>query len=86
MFADEPTGNLDTRNSREILRLLRRTIDELSQTVVLVTHDPAAAAVADQVIFLGDGRIVDLLEGPTPAAVGERLQALTFELAADREA
>jgi len=57
MFADEPTGNLDSATSGEILELLRRSVDEYGQTTVMVTHDPAAAAIADRVLFLADGRI-----------------------------
>ena len=57
MFADEPTGNLDSATSDEILELLRRSVDDFGQTTVMVTHDPKAAAVADRVLFLGDGRI-----------------------------
>jgi putative ABC transport system ATP-binding protein len=59
VFADEPTGNLDSVSSQEILRLLRRAVDDLGQTIVMVTHDPRAAAVADRVLFLADGRIVE---------------------------
>ena len=58
IFADEPTGNLDSTTSQEILALLRRAVDEFGQAVVMVTHDAAAAAVADRVIFLDDGNIV----------------------------
>ena len=58
IFADEPTGNLDSSASQEVLRLLRRAVDELGQTIVMVTHDATAAAVADRVLFLDDGRIV----------------------------
>jgi putative ABC transport system ATP-binding protein len=58
LFADEPTGNLDSSTSAEILDLLRRSVDELGQTTVIVTHDPRAAAIADRVIFLADGEIV----------------------------
>jgi putative ABC transport system ATP-binding protein len=58
VFADEPTGNLDSHSSEEVLGLLRTAVDELSQTVVMVTHDAAAAAVADRVLVLVDGRIV----------------------------
>jgi len=59
VFADEPTGNLDSKSSKEVLALLRRTVDDLGQTIVMVTHDAAAAAVADRLLFLADGRIVD---------------------------
>ena len=58
VFADEPTGNLDSKSSAEVLGLLRRAVDEFGQTVVMVTHDPDAAAVADRLIELADGRIV----------------------------
>jgi putative ABC transport system ATP-binding protein len=58
LFADEPTGNLDSGSSGEILELLRRSVDELGQTIVMVTHDPRAAAIADRVVFLSDGRVV----------------------------
>jgi putative ABC transport system ATP-binding protein len=58
LFADEPTGNLDSTSSGEILELLRRSVDELGQTIVMVTHDPRAAAIADRVVFLSDGRVV----------------------------
>ena len=59
VFADEPTGNLDSRSSEEVLALLRTAVDEFGQTVVMVTHEPAAAAVADRVLVLVDGRIVE---------------------------
>jgi len=59
VFADEPTGNLDSRASTEVLELLRRSVDDLGQTVIMVTHDPAAAAYADRVVELADGRVVD---------------------------
>jgi putative ABC transport system ATP-binding protein len=58
IFADEPTGNLDSHSSEEVLALLRRAVDEFDQTVVMVTHEPAAAATADRVLLLVDGRIV----------------------------
>ena len=58
VFADEPTGNLDSHSSEEVLALLRRAVDEFGQTVVMVTHDPVAAAIADRVLVLVDGRIV----------------------------
>ena len=65
IFGDEPTGNLDSRASGEVLGILRNSVDELGQTVVIVTHDPRAASYADRVLFLADGRIVDELRGPT---------------------
>ena len=74
IFADEPTGNLDTRSGAEVLGFLRRSVDELGQTVVMVTHDPNAASFADLVLFLADGRIVDRLVGPTADAVLERMR------------
>ncbi|WP_042381556.1 ABC transporter ATP-binding protein [Streptacidiphilus melanogenes] len=74
IFADEPTGNLDSRSGAEVLGFLRRSVDELGQTVVMVTHDPNAASFADLVLFLADGRIVDRLEGPTADAVLERMR------------
>ncbi|MFS8481887.1 MAG: ABC transporter ATP-binding protein [Acidimicrobiia bacterium] len=76
VFADEPTGNLDSRAGAEILQLLRRAVDELGQTVVMVTHDPRAAAVADSVVFLADGRIVGRDDGPTTASILERTSSL----------
>ena len=65
VFADEPTGNLDSTSGAEVLELLRRTVDEHGQTVVMVTHDPVAAAYTDRVLFLADGRLVDELRDPT---------------------
>lgn len=76
VFADEPTGNLDSRSSAEVLSFLRRSVDEHRQTVVMVTHDPNAASYADQVVFLGDGKIVDTLHGPTAELVLERMKGL----------
>jgi len=64
VFADEPTGNLDSRSGAEVLELLRRSVDEHAQTVVMVTHDPVAAAWTDRVVFLADGRVVDELRRP----------------------
>ncbi|MFI5528032.1 ABC transporter ATP-binding protein [Kitasatospora sp. NPDC051853] len=74
VFADEPTGNLDSRSGAEVLGLLRGAVRELGQTVVMVTHDPAAAAHADRVVFLADGRITDELHAPTAEAVLERMR------------
>jgi putative ABC transport system ATP-binding protein len=79
VFADEPTGNLDSRASAEILAFLRRSVDEFGQSIVMVTHDPVAASYADRVLFLVDGRIVDEILNPTTAAVLERMKS--FELA-----
>ncbi|MEU8590461.1 ABC transporter ATP-binding protein [Streptomyces sp. NPDC048664] len=74
IFADEPTGNLDSRSGLEVLGFLREAVDALGQTVVMVTHDPSAAAHSDLVLFLGDGRIVDEMPRPTAQAVLERLK------------
>jgi putative ABC transport system ATP-binding protein len=82
VFTDEPTGNLDSRTSGEIMGLLRRAVDELGRTVVLVTHDPAAARYADLVLFLADGRLVDELPDPTV----ERILTVTRRLAGDGRA
>jgi putative ABC transport system ATP-binding protein len=76
VFADEPTGNLDSRSGAEILGFLRRAVDEMAQTVVMVTHDPRAAATADRALFLADGRIVDHLEAPTATTVLDRMSSL----------
>jgi len=74
VFGDEPTGNLDSVSSREILELMRRAVDDLGQTIVMVTHDPSAAIVADRVVFLADGRISGVEERPTLDAVLDRLR------------
>jgi putative ABC transport system ATP-binding protein len=76
LFADEPTGALDTSTSRDVLELLRRLVTEQKQTVIVVTHDPMAAAYADRVIFLADGRIADTLERPTAETVAARMTRL----------
>jgi putative ABC transport system ATP-binding protein len=76
LFADEPTGALDTRTSRDVLELLSGLVAEREQTIIMVTHDPMAAAYAGSVIFLADGRIADTLEQPTAAAVAERMTRL----------
>lgn len=76
VFADEPTGNLDSRAGAEILVFMRKAVDELGQSVVMVTHDPVAAGYADAAWFLADGRIVDQLVGPTPETVLDRMKAL----------
>ncbi|MFI1291913.1 ABC transporter ATP-binding protein [Streptomyces sp. NPDC020792] len=74
IFADEPTGNLDSRAGLEVLGFLRDAVDGLGQTVVMVTHDPNAAAHSDLVLYLADGRIVDAMEHPTAEAVLERMR------------
>ena len=76
MFADEPTGALDTRTAREVLNLLRASVDQAGQTIVMVTHDPVAASYADRVVFLADGRLVGELRKPSPEAVAERMTHL----------
>jgi putative ABC transport system ATP-binding protein len=76
VFADEPTGNLDSHASAEILAFLRQAARELGQTVVMVTHDPVAASYASRVVFLNDGRIVDELAEPTPERVLDHLKQL----------
>jgi len=73
IFADEPTGNLDSRAGTEILTFLRRAVDEMGQTIVMVTHDPMAASYADRIVFLADGRIVDEMLQPTAERVLERM-------------
>jgi putative ABC transport system ATP-binding protein len=75
VFADEPTGNLDSRSGAEILGLMRDAVVQLAQTIVMVTHDPSAAAHADRVVFLADGRVVDTMEAPTADRVLERMKA-----------
>ncbi len=75
IFADEPTGNLDSRASAEILGFLRRAVQELDQTIVMVTHDPVAASYADQALFLADGRLVGRMEAPTAQKVLDRIKA-----------
>jgi putative ABC transport system ATP-binding protein len=83
VFADEPTGNLDSRSGIEVLRFLRRAVDELGQTAVMVTHDPNAASHADRVVFLVDGRIVGELVDPTADLVLDRIKHL--DTATERE-
>jgi putative ABC transport system ATP-binding protein len=74
IFADEPTGNLDSRSSGEILQFMRQAVKDLGQTIVMVTHDPVAASYADHVLFLADGKIVDEMPNPSAEAVLERLK------------
>jgi putative ABC transport system ATP-binding protein len=75
VFGDEPTGNLDSVSSREILELMRRAVDELDQTIVMVTHDPTAATFADRVVFLADGLIAGVEERPTIDTILEHLRS-----------
>jgi putative ABC transport system ATP-binding protein len=81
IFADEPTGNLDSRSGAEVLSFLRNSVRDFGQTIVMVTHDPNAASYADRVIFLGDGLIVDEMREPTAEAVLDRLKSLDVHLA-----
>jgi len=75
VFADEPTGNLDSRAGAEVLGFLRESVDRFDQTVVMVTHDAGAASYADRVLFLADGRIVDSMQSPTADRVLERMKS-----------
>jgi putative ABC transport system ATP-binding protein len=79
IFGDEPTGALDTANAREVLTLLREVVRDAGRTVVMVTHDPIAAAYADQVVFLSDGRIAGVLNRPSPERVAEWMTRLQDE-------
>ena len=74
IFADEPTGNLDSHAGAEVLMFMRRAVDEMGQTIVMVTHDPIAASYADRIVFLADGRIVDEMQRPTAERVLERMK------------
>ena len=74
IFGDEPTGNLDSHAGAEVLEFLRKAVDEMAQTIVMVTHDPTAASYADRILFLADGRIVDEMHEPTADKVLERMR------------
>jgi putative ABC transport system ATP-binding protein len=76
IFADEPTGNLDSHTGAEILDFMRRAVREYGQTIVMVTHDPTAASYSDRVVFLNDGRIVDEMAEPTSERVLDRIKAI----------
>jgi putative ABC transport system ATP-binding protein len=76
VFADEPSGNLDSKSGAQLLEFLRRAVDELGQTIIMVTHDPIAAGYADRAIFLSDGKVVDEIQAPTPQAVLDRIKSL----------
>src|SRR4051812_4081964 len=76
IFADEPTGNLDSKSSAGVLGFLRRSVDDTGQTIVMVTHDPRAASYADRALFLADGRIVESLDGPTADSVLDLMKKL----------
>ncbi|MEV5002270.1 ABC transporter ATP-binding protein [Nocardioides sp. LML1-1-1.1] len=84
VFADEPTGNLDSTSGAEVLSFLRRSVDEFGQTIVMVTHDAVAASYCDRVVFLADGRVVDELRTPTREQILEHLT--TLQAAAPGEA
>ena len=75
IFADEPTGNLDSKSSTELLGFMRRSVDEFGQTIVMVTHDPNAAAFADRVVFLADGKVVSELADPTAEMVLDHMKS-----------
>jgi putative ABC transport system ATP-binding protein len=74
IFADEPTGNLDSHTGGEILSFMRAAVDDLQQTIVMVTHDAVAASTADTVLFLEDGRIVDSMAEPSPDRILDRMK------------
>ncbi len=76
IFADEPTGNLDSRTGTEILDFMRSAVREMGQTIVMVTHDPLAASYSDRVVFLADGRVVDEMRDPTPDSVLDAMRGL----------
>jgi putative ABC transport system ATP-binding protein len=83
IFADEPTGNLDSASGAEVLGFLRRSVTDMHQTIVMVTHDPNAAAYADRVLFLADGRIVDEMADPTAELVLDRMKKFDVTHAGD---
>ena len=76
VFADEPTGNLDSKAGAEILGFMRQAVDTLGQTIVMVTHDPVAASYSDRVVFLADGKIVGELLSPTTDAIIDEMKTL----------
>ena len=76
IFADEPTGNLDSKSGSDVLSFMRRAVSEFGQTIVMVTHDPNAASFADRVIFLADGKVVDEISAPTAATVIDHMKRL----------
>jgi putative ABC transport system ATP-binding protein len=76
VFADEPTGNLDSKTGAEILELLRHSVEEMGQTIVMVTHEARAAAIADRVLYLADGRIVRELSGASQHEIGEAMEEI----------
>jgi putative ABC transport system ATP-binding protein len=86
IFADEPTGNLDSKVGAEILRFMRNAVDEFGQTIVMVSHDPVAASYADRIVFLTDGKIADEMLKPTAAAILDHLKSLDSTLTEPSEA
>jgi putative ABC transport system ATP-binding protein len=76
IFADEPSGNLDSKSGAQLLAFLRLAVDEFHQTIVMVTHDPVAAGYSDRAVFLEDGEIVDEMFDPSPEAVFDRIKTL----------
>jgi putative ABC transport system ATP-binding protein len=76
IFADEPSGNLDSRSGSQLLEFLRKAVDDFAQTIVLVTHDPSAAAQADRIVFLADGQVIDEMAAPSTDRVIDRLHHL----------
>jgi putative ABC transport system ATP-binding protein len=74
IFADEPTGNLDSKAGADVLGFMRQAVDDLDQTIVMVTHDPGAASRADRIVFLADGRVVDEMLAPTAERVLDRMK------------
>ena len=76
VFLDEPTGALDTRTARQVLQMLRQTVNRTGQTTVMVTHDPVAASFADSVVFLADGQLAGSMTAPSPAQIAERMTSL----------
>ena len=76
VFADEPTGNLDSNSSADLLAFLRRSVTDLGQSIVMVTHDPRSAAYADRIVFLADGKLVSELEKPSVDSILERMRTL----------
>ncbi|MFN2485300.1 MAG: ABC transporter ATP-binding protein [Acidimicrobiia bacterium] len=76
IFADEPSGNLDSRSGNQLLEFLREAVDQFGQTIVMVTHDANAAAVADRIVFLADGQVIDEMTSPTAPSILDRLKHL----------
>jgi putative ABC transport system ATP-binding protein len=81
VFADEPTGALDSRSGAELLGFLQRAANEFAQTIVIVTHDPAAASYAQRLLFLADGRVVDEMANPTADTILDRMKELDTGMA-----